>query len=466
MKNVKKFKQLIILISFGLSGCGWVDSTGSQTESGQALSTTTINSVGFDDAFSVLENSRSTLVFSSGASSLSGWTWEPLDGQASIDSCTQFDGFQRELVTNELALSCASGQDCQVRIQESSINGITQFDITTPNLRSPAALEYRVSTTDTTGNYIETRQTLCALSINEAPTAVDDQYTVTRGEFLRVRGNDLNGLLNNDFDDIDVRNEPLRVNTAAVQSPRFASEFTLYEDGGFDYRANANAPLTVNGSISDSFTYSVTDGTHTMLATVVIRLVEFNSTAMLVGEIPGLSLFLDKPLSNPLLLDFNEFFADQQGDTLSFRLLPGSLPDSGNLFLTTSGQLFGQPSSEDVGEYDAILAVFDGVEEITETFSFSIAERSEPNRLPGVTDISNRTVSGNFSYDVSVFFNDVNGDTLSFTAINLPNGVSISQAGVISGISSAANRGRWLIRVTADDGNGGTVDDGFRLTIR
>ena len=89
----------------------------------------------------------------------------------------------------------------------------------------------------------------------------------------------------------------------------------------------------------------------------------------------------------------------------------------------------------------------------------------EENNPPIVDDINNLVVDSAFDYDVSVFFADPDGDEMTFTAISLPPGLTISTSGVITGVVLAANTGPHFIQVTADDGKGGMVTDGFLLTI-
>ena len=67
---------------------------------------------------------------------------------------------------------------------------------------------------------------------------------------------------------------------------------------------------------------------------------------------------------------------------------------------------------------------------------------------------------------MSPFFSDKDAeDLLTYTAINLPAGLQIRADGVIEGEVNASNQGRWFIVVTADDGYGGTVNDGFLLVL-
>lgn len=125
------------------------------------------------------------------------------------------------------------------------------------------------------------------------------------------------------------------------------------------------------------------------------------------------------------------------------------------------------------GVFQTIVSVSDGEAETSISFRFTVealeeegeTDSSGSNQDPVVTDIPNQVVSGSFTYDVSFVFGDPDGDNLTFTAVNLPPRVDIDDDGVITGVASNANDGTHFIVVTADDGNGGTVSDGFRLII-
>ena len=73
------------------------------------------------------------------------------------------------------------------------------------------------------------------------------------------------------------------------------------------------------------------------------------------------------------------------------------------------------------------------------------------------------------SVDVSGRFDDLDGDILTFTASGLPAGLSMDANGVITGTidpdASQVNGGVHMVTVTADDGNGGTVDSVFKWTV-
>lgn len=94
----------------------------------------------------------------------------------------------------------------------------------------------------------------------------------------------------------------------------------------------------------------------------------------------------------------------------------------------------------------------------------------EANAPPVVTTgLAGRTSSAGdpVSFSVTGSFSDPNNDPLTFTATGLPPGLAISSAGLISGtIASTATTGSpYTTRVTANDGNGGTVTSSFTWTV-
>ena len=91
------------------------------------------------------------------------------------------------------------------------------------------------------------------------------------------------------------------------------------------------------------------------------------------------------------------------------------------------------------------------------------------NPVPTVTSvIPDQTANdGDFiSLDISGHFNDES--TLTFTASQLPTGLSISSDGVISGTiaANASATGTFNVTVTATDIDGAEVDDSFTLQFR
>lgn len=564
--------QALTLTTLLLSSCGWVDSTGrSSDEPGDSPfsvspATSGAGNVGSGSAFVELPGTR--VVQISEQSNLriepnpqlrdaQDWTWTPAARGNPLLDCNTLGNFNTALGSNNLRAACTSGNDCEFNIEpEVNAQGQQDYNISAPRLKSPAALSYRLSGFFADGTTINEYYAFCLIAINEAPVATNNQFTVVRGETLRVNGNDLVNLLSNVSDDVDNSNTSLQINRNPLRAPRMATEFILQTDGGFSY----TAPGTISrNSEFDNFTYEVTDGVHVVTATATIRIVETNEVPVVLAAIPVLNVLNGQTVrENDPSYNLATYFSDPDGSSLTFSAMPDSLPPSGNLSLSPSGQLSGTATDEDVGDYNVTLVVFDGSNTLTQTLRLSIGadpstlQNEAPiispidtriveegdrininvdatdadgddlsyslstdtadfltinenngrlrgvasvsglfpvtvmvsdsqtstqrtfllrilranNSAPFVDDIANAVFNQSFRYDVSAFFVDADGDAMTFTAENLPAGVTISPDGVISGTPDASNDGPHFILVTADDGNLGTSTDGFLLTLR
>jgi CshA-type fibril repeat protein len=94
------------------------------------------------------------------------------------------------------------------------------------------------------------------------------------------------------------------------------------------------------------------------------------------------------------------------------------------------------------------------------------------NDAPTVTPLPARSNPDSSVVNLSVAgnFDDLDGDTLSFSATGLPPGLSIDAAGNITGtIAANASQGVpggvYSVTVTASDGNGGSVSSTFNWTV-
>ncbi|MGQ7843153.1 Ig-like domain-containing protein [Granulosicoccus sp. 3-233] len=454
----------LVLLLFSLAGCDWVDSTGVQ-------GATVTASLRNGEALPLTENVPLTAPLAGEGAELTGWRWE-IDGTDVQGRCNAFNGFDEQLAVDSLNDACSDRNNCSFAIDEtSSEDSATSFTLQLPSLRAPVALSYRLLANRSDGTVLERQQLFCGLSINEAPSADDDNYLAIPGEVLVVAADAGNSLLANDKDDDDVRNSALTV-SGIITQPAHAAQFSFDPDGGFLYEPRSDIPLDARGFAEDRFVYSVTDGLHQVTGTAVLRVAADNEAPVRLQAVPDTSLTVTAGIetSSPeaQLLDLSIYFSDPDGDTLTFFIPAEQLPASGNITLSPAGLLRAEPNLTDIGRYRIELLVSDGLESISDAFLLSVVEPdADPdNTAPRVSDISNRIVRKKFKYDIRRFFSDPDGDTLEFSAEGLPDDVEISTKGVISGESGRSNQGRWLVRVNASDGKGGTVSDAFQLDIR
>ena len=306
----------IILLSTGLSACNWVDSKGNQNNPGNQLRT-----IVDGGQLLLLEGTQSTATFAGVPSNLTDWQWQSV-GTRPDGNCSVNNDFDNSLAADTLKQACTDSSVCEIGIEEQSINGTTQFSISAPSLKAPIAIDYKVATSDEQGNTVSLDQTLCLISINEAPLAVNDAYTVLQNLTREIRLNDPDNLLANDSDDVDVRNQPLRILATPLQAPQHAEVFQLGTDGSFIYRPLATSEQT-DDVVEDEFVYQLTDGTHTTSAIVTLRIVANNSAPIRTQRTDMIDMSVEEHGTLGFNADLSGNFFDPDGDTLSYSITEG-----------------------------------------------------------------------------------------------------------------------------------------------
>lgn len=467
MRTAFRTSKIILSLSLALlcsSACDWVDSTGVQ---GEPLSPINSGDLALRNAqaLALQEELPATVTIIGQGSDLQNWTWTPEQRDVRA-SCEGIEGFNSQLAVSKIEEACTNSQECTIAFVEEFNGDTTQFNVRLPQLRSPVALAYTLSTITGEGALLTREQPLCGISLNEAPLAVDDNYLVLKDQRRIVNAEDPDSLSANDTDDEDIRNQVLRINPVAVQMPSHASEFSLGVDGSFIYRASEDAPINSQGFVTDSFVYSISDGIHDVEATAFITIVDSNRAPVRAQRIPDLEVRVTTNDDDTIKeFDLSTYFFDPDGDSLQFSIRQDLLPQSGNIAISSAGLLTARPTVEDLGDWRLIVEVTDGLATSSDIFDLEILEPERDNLPPIAKDIHNRIVQNSFSYDVSVFFSDPDGDELSFAATGMPVGVKISKAGLITGEANNRNAGVSLIWVTANDNRGGSVSDRFALVI-
>ena len=237
----------------------------------------------------------------------------------------------------------------------------------------------------------------------------------------------------------------------------------LNADGtvSYDPVADYNGP--------DSFTYMIDDGQGgTDVATVNLDVTPVNDAPVVTPAIPGEAALpaqsnLDGDMPS---VDVSGPFSDIDGDPLTFAAigLPEGLSiDSETGFIT--GTL--PPGASADGPYSVTVTATDpDGAAVSAEFIWTVE-----NIAPVVTaELPN--VSFNDASDVSLStaasFADPDGDELTFTATDLPEGLSIDpETGLISGTidHSASQSGPYEVTVTATDAQGESTTTTFTLAV-
>ncbi|MEX2174254.1 MAG: Ig-like domain-containing protein [Pirellulaceae bacterium] len=169
--------------------------------------------------------------------------------------------------------------------------------------------------------------TITVNPVNDAPVGLAEEYTVAEDETLTVDA--AGGVLANDT---DADGDAL---IAALVSGPANGGLTLNADGSFSYTPNAN----FNGS--DSFTYSVGDGTTTTEAIATIAVSAVNDVPATVND--EYSTDEDTPLSiaAPGVLGND---TDGDGDSLTVSIV--NQPENGTVTLNPDGSFTYTPAAD------------------------------------------------------------------------------------------------------------------------
>lgn len=371
---------------------------------------------------------------------VSAWRWSdfPLES-GNLASCSGVNGFNEEFAQPDLASACTREADCELdfvaaqRVENDVAR--TVFSVEPPVLRAPVGVTYQLQATNEDGSQTLHDFTFCLISINEAPDAADDSFTLIEGEQIQRNSPGVN-LLQNDSDDIDTSNEPLRVSTTPIVAPRFAGQFELFDDGTFIY-------VPTPGRLgTDSFTYQITDGYSPSQATVNIVVATANADPIFAGPIEDFPIVAGIPVN----FSFADYFSDPEGAQLQFSAT--GLPPG--LSLSSAGVLQGVADPGASGDYRIVVSASDG-RAVLET-GVDVTVDNNLRVVAGEIPEQSTLAGTPFALSASRYFSDPEGQPLLYS-LSSPTLASLSidrDSGDITGEPAVA--GSYLLQITASDG--------------
>jgi hypothetical protein len=129
---------------------------------------------------------------------------------------------------------------------------------------------------------------------------------------------------------------------------------------------------------------------------------------------------------------------------------------------TTTGELSGTPLNANVGDNSVVITATDGIVDITQSFTITVANVNDPPTFTS-TPVTSATQDAYYSYTVTTDDIDT-GSTVTLTGTTIPNWLSLNTiTGVLSGTPLNANVGDNSVVITATDG---IVDVTQEFTIR
>ncbi len=306
-----------------------------------------------------------------------------------------------------------------------------------------------------------------------------------RGEILTQDGQQAGGSGGSG----ETSGNPWQVTTASEDSAAITLTFNLEEIGtGDDAICGQSISVKINGGADqdaindtdkdacDDEQYRLSAGTSGTVYEITITsqddvakkyYINLSKAAGSVNEAPQVTTEIpDQSLSVSATreVDVSSNFSDPNDDDLTFTAESDA---TGTATVTVSGSVL------------AIAGVAEGSAEITVTAddgnggtvqdAFSVTvQAASANEDPEVaTAIEDQTVKMGTSKDVDVSsnFSDADNDDLTFTAVSNATGTAtVTVSGSMLTINGVAV-GSAEITVTANDGNGGTVDDAFDVTV-
>jgi hypothetical protein len=140
-----------------------------------------------------------------------------------------------------------------------------------------------------------------------------------------------------------------------------------------------------------------------------------------VNNPPVLASIGDKSVNENVLLTFTLSASDADGNTLTYAA--NTLP-SGATLNSSTGAFSWTPSYSQAGSYSITFSVSDGNGGTdSETITITV---NNVNRAPVLATIGNKTVAENSALTFTVSATDADGDSLTYSASNLPSGASFN----------------------------------------
>lgn len=310
------------------------------------------------------------------------------------------------------------------------------------NIRNGALIEYRpradfigqdnftYTVQDSGGLTVTANVSINVVNVNDAPDARNDNVSTNKNESVVVQ------VLANDS---DAENDALSVESVATPLHGTAvvtSENTIRYTPDFGYFGQ------------DSFEYTISDGTDTATATVIVEVIFVNVVPVIGAD--QISVAEDTSVVFNLL----DNDSDADADTLS--IISVSDPSNGEVTLLSDGEVRYTPADGFSGSDSFSYVVSDGTAVATGQVSVSV---NSVNDSPIAND-DNASTDEDTAITVNVLSNDSDpdGDTLTVTRItNTSSGsATANDDNTVTFVPAESFSGTAGFSYEVDDGNGAT----------
>jgi VCBS repeat-containing protein len=296
---------------------------------------------------------------------------------------------------------------------------------------------------------------------NNNPTATND--SITTNEDTAVNGNVLTNDTDPDTGDI-LTVSAVNGNAANVGNQITLASgalLTLNSNGTFAYNPNSQfESLAVGATASDSFTYTISDGSLTSTATVNLTINGVNDAPTVANAIANQTTLEDGFFSFTILA--NTFADVDAGDTLTYSatLANGNPLPTWLSFNASTRTFSGTPNDPDNGTISIKVTAKDTSNaSVDDTFNLTV---TPVNDAPVAGDDS---ASANQNTPLTLLASnllandtDVDSSTLSITAVSngINGSVTLNSSGNVVFTPTTNFTGNGSFNYTLSDGNGGT----------
>ncbi len=319
----------------------------------------------------------------------------------------------------------------------------TSFDLLAAGETTKTSLTYTIS--DEQGRNSTATVEVTVTGTNDAPTVLGSIPTQSGQDGTTISPLDVSGY----FDDLD-----------ATNTLTFSAGTTLPPGLSINSGGVISGTIVANASVTGPFTVTITASDGTALISQDFTWNVTNPAPFAQDD----SVALDEDTQVTASVAGND--SDPDSDALTFSKRTN--PANGTLVFQSNGTYTYTPDTDFNGSDRFTYQVRDA--DGTSSIATVHVTVNPINDAPVVASaIGNRASSDGdvISLELASFFSDVDGDSLDFSATGLPDGLSISSSGVITGTisNSASQAGPFSVTISVKDPSGESGSQSFQWSV-
>jgi RHS repeat-associated protein len=161
---------------------------------------------------------------------------------------------------------------------------------------------------------------------------------------------------------------------------------------------------------------------------------------------------------------YNAVAIDPDDDPITYSLANGA--PTGMVVDAVTGMLTWTAATTQLGNHDVrLIASDDNGAETTQALNLTVID-AQPNTAPQITSQPRVTTRVNAPYLYQLTVQEPDGDPLTYTLVNAPEGMTLNERGLLAWQPKASQTGAHTITITVEDGQGGSDTQTYGLGVR